>query len=141
MTTSPRVVACVEAAVPEPMPPPKILPFRPLPPMVTVVVLLLLPVVPLLIVAFIVICIMALTKGIRNKSLVQLLTMLVSVGFAVAVSMFSSSMSSDEDISTLMNNAGSLVEVYKKAFVTMPMAVDTLTKYSLKITRKGLRQV
>ena len=94
-----------------------------------ILVLLLLPVVPLLIVAFIVICIMALTGGFRNKSLVQLVTMTLSILFSLIVSMLSSSMSSGEDVMVLMDTAGSLVEIYKKAFPTMPMAIEILTGF------------
>jgi ABC-2 type transport system permease protein len=97
-----------------------------------ILVLLLLPMVPLLIVAFIVICIMALTGGIRNKSLVQLVTMTLSILFSLIVSMLSSSMSSGEDVMALMDTAGSLVEIYKKAFPTMPMAIETLTGFSFQ---------
>jgi len=94
-------------------------------------VLVAVPVVPLLIAALIVICVMALTKGIRNKSLVQTITMIVSIVFSLTISMFSSSMSSSEDITALMNTAGSLVEIFKKAFPTMPMAVNALTSYNV----------
>ncbi|MBQ5804474.1 MAG: hypothetical protein IIW22_01710, partial [Erysipelotrichaceae bacterium] len=94
-------------------------------------VLAAVPVVPLLIAAMIVICVMALTKGIRNKSLVQTITMIVSIVFSLIISMFSSSMSSNEDITAMMNTAGSLVEIYKKAFPTMPMAVNALTSYNV----------
>ena len=94
-------------------------------------VLVAVPVVPLLIAALIVICVMALTKGIRNKSLVQTITMIVSIVFSLIISMFSSSMSSGEDITALMNTAGSLVEIFKKAFPTMPMAVNALTSYNV----------
>lgn len=97
-----------------------------------ILVLLLLPLVPLLIVTFIVICIMALTGGIRNKSLVQLVTMTLSILFSLIVSMLSSSMSSNEDVAVLMETAGSLVETYKKAFPTMPMAIETLTGFSFQ---------
>ena len=94
-------------------------------------VLLVLPVVPLLLTALIVVGIMALTKGIRNKNLVQLITMSFSILLSLLVSMFSSSMNSSEDIMATMNKAGALVEIYKKAFITMPMAIDTLTRYSV----------
>ena len=94
-------------------------------------VLAAVPVVPLLIAAMIVICVMALTKGIRNKSLVQTITMIVSIVFSLIISMFSSSMSSNEDITAMMNTAGSLVEIYKKAFPTMPMAVNALTRHNV----------
>lgn len=94
-------------------------------------VLVAVPVVPLLIAALIVICVMALTKGIRNKSLVQTITMIASIVFSLTISMFSSSMSSGEDITALMNTAGSLVEIFKKAFPTMPMAVNALTSYNV----------
>ncbi len=94
-------------------------------------VLIAVPVVPLLIATLIVICVMALTKGIRNKSLVQTITMIVSIVFSLTISMFSSSMSSSEDITALMNTAGSLVEIFKKAFPTMPMAVNALTSYNV----------
>ncbi len=96
-----------------------------------VIVLLLVPVVPLLLVTMIVICIMALTRGIRNKSLVQLITMSLSVIFSLMISMVSSSMNTNEDVMAMMNKAGSLVGIYKKAFVTMPMAIDALTKYDI----------
>ena len=45
------------------------------------------------------------------------------------VSMLSSSMSSGEDVMALMDTAGSLVEIYKKAFPTMPMAIEILTGF------------
>lgn len=96
-----------------------------------ILVLLLAPVVPLLIAALIVIAVMAVFKGIRNKNLVQLITMTVSVVLSLMISMFSSSMSSQEDVTVMLNKAGSLVEIYKKAFVTMPMAIDILTHYSV----------
>ena len=96
-----------------------------------ILVLLLVPVVPLLITALIVIIIMAAVKGIRNKSLVQVITMTVSVLFSLVISMFSSSMNSGEDVMNVMNKAGSLVKIYEKAFITMPMAVKTLTGYSV----------
>ena len=95
------------------------------------IVLIVLPILPLLIVALIVIGVMALTKGIRNKSLVQMITMSLSIVFSLTVSMTSSSMSSSDDVMAMMNVAGSLVEVYKKAFVTMPMAIDALTEHDV----------
>lgn len=96
-----------------------------------ILVLFVLPVVPLLITALIVICIMALSKGVRNKSLVQVVTMSLSVVFSLLISMMSSSVSSGEDVTAMMNVAGSLIEVYKKAFVTMPMAIRTLSDYDV----------
>ncbi len=91
-----------------------------------VVVLLTVPVVPLLITALIVMGVMALTKGIRNKTLVQMITMSVSVILSLMVSFVSSSVSSQEDAMALMNKANGLLDLYKKSFVTMPMAVDAL---------------
>lgn len=99
--------------------------------LLVVLVLILVPVLPMLIVALIVICVMALTKGIRNKSLVQMVTMTVSIVFSLFISMFSSSMSSSEDVTVLLNTAGSLVEIYKKTFITMPMAINTLTDHNV----------
>ena len=96
-----------------------------------ILVLFALPVVPLLITALIVIGIMALSKGVRNKSLVQVVTMSLSVVFSLLISMMSSSVSSGEDVTAMMNVAGSLIEVYKKAFVTMPMAIRTLSEYDV----------
>ena len=95
------------------------------------IVLIVVPVVPLLIVTLIVIGVMALTKGIRNKSLVQMITMTLSVVFSLTISMMSSSMSSSDDVMAMMNVAGSLIEVYKKAFITMPMAISALTDYDV----------
>ena len=94
-------------------------------------VLLVLPVVPLLLAAAIVIVIMAFTKGVRNKSLVQTVTMALSILFSLVISMTSSSMNSEENVMELMNKANSLVEVYKKAFVTLPLAIDALTKQKI----------
>ena len=94
-------------------------------------VLLLLPIVPLLIVATIVIIVMAITKGIRNKNLVQVITMVVTIVLSLSISMFSSSLSSNEDVMILMEKAQSLVEIYKKAFITMPLAIDTLMDYNI----------
>ena len=92
-----------------------------------ILVLLVLPIVPLLIVTMIVICVMAFTKGIRNKNLIQMITMTLSIIFSLIISMFSSSVSSNEDVMALMEKAGSLVRIYKKAFPTMPMAIEALT--------------
>ena len=94
-------------------------------------VLLLVPILPLLVVVLIVICIMAITKGIRNKNLVQMLTATLSIIFSLFISVISSSSSSQEDAMQLMNKAGALVEVYKKAFITMPLAINTLINYDL----------
>ena len=97
----------------------------------TIFVLLLIPIIPLLIVSFIVIIIMAITKGIRNKNLVQVITMVVAIILTLFISMYSSSMSSQEDIMILMEKAQGLVEIYKKAFITMPLAIDTLMDYNV----------
>ena len=97
----------------------------------TFIVLIFLPIIPLLIVAFIVMSVMAFTKGIKNKSLVQLITMSVSIIFTLLVSTISSSTSSQEDIMILINKAQSLVEIYKKAFPTMPLAIDAVTKFDV----------
>ena len=94
-------------------------------------VLMLVPIVPLLLVALIVMSAMAFTKGIRNKNLVQMVTMSISIVFSLLVSMISSSTSSQENVMALVNKAGGLLEIYKKAFVTMPMAIDALTRYSV----------
>ncbi len=94
-------------------------------------VLLFVPIVPLLIVDVIVMCVMSLTKGIRNKSLVQLLTMTVSIIFTLLISMLSSSASGQEDIMNLLDKAGGLAEIYKKAFITMPLAIDALIGYDV----------
>lgn len=92
-------------------------------------VLLALPVLPLLVVTLIVICIMALTRGIRNKNLVQMITMTFSILLSLVISMFSSSVSSSEDVMALTEKAGSLVQIYKKAYPTMPMAIEAFTKF------------
>ena len=97
----------------------------------TIFVLLLLPIIPLLIVAMIVIIVMAITKGIRNKNMVQVITMVVTIVLSLSISMFSSSLSSNEDVMILMEKAQSLVEIYKKAFITMPLAIDALMDYNI----------
>lgn len=97
---------------------------------IMIVVLLMLPIIPLLIAALIVIIVMAITKGIRNKNIVQTLTMVVSILFAFTISMFSSSMS-NYDPMFLLDKAGSLVEIYKKAFITMPFALSAITDFNL----------
>jgi ABC-2 type transport system permease protein len=95
---------------------------------IMLLVLIFLPIVPLLIVAFIVMSVMACTKGIRNKNLVQMITMIVSIIFSLCVSALSSSTSGEEDALVLVNKAQGLVEIYKKAFITMPLAIDAVTK-------------
>ena len=94
-------------------------------------VLLLVPVLPLLMVVLVVICIMATTRGIRNKNLVQMLTASLSIIFSLFISVISSSSSSQEDAIRLMNKAGAMVELYKKAFISMPMAINALINYDL----------
>ena len=95
------------------------------------IVLLVLPIVPLLMAAVIVIVIMAFTGGIRNKSLVQTATMVFSILFSLGVSMISSSMNTEEDVMNLLNRANGLAEVYRKAFVTLPMAIDVLSRQKI----------
>ncbi|MCR5097008.1 MAG: hypothetical protein K6A70_09815 [Erysipelotrichaceae bacterium] len=94
-------------------------------------VLLFIPIVPLLIAVLIVMIAMAFTKGIRNKNLVQMITMTISIVFTLMISTISSQANSTQDAMVLLEKANGLVEIYKKAFVTMPMAVDALTKQSL----------
>lgn len=95
-----------------------------------IIVLLALPIIPLLIAALIVIVLMAITKGIRNKNIVQVITMIISIVFALTISMFSSSMS-NYDPTLLLDKAGSLVEIYKKTFITMPLALSAITDFNL----------
>lgn len=94
-------------------------------------VLLVLPLIPLLIASMLVIVIMALLKGIKNKSLVQLVTTTIAIILSLSISMFSSSMSSNEDVMILIAKAGAVLEIYKKAFFTMPLAINTLIDYNL----------
>ncbi len=94
-------------------------------------VLLFIPIVPLLFAALIVMIVMAMTKGIRNKSLVQVITMVISIVFSLLISMATSQANSTEDVMALMEKANGLTEIYKKTFITMPMAIDAVTKQSV----------
>ena len=89
-------------------------------------VLLVLPILPLLIVSVIVMVLMAFFKGMRNKNMVQVITMTVSILFSLTVSMLGSNVSSQEDAMNMMNQANGLVELFRHTFPTMPMAISAL---------------
>ena len=94
-------------------------------------VLLLLPVIPLVLVSFFVMSVMALTGGIRNKALVQGLSMTFGILFSLAISLVSSSISTNEEVMQLLEKVNGLSELYQKTFFTMPLAMTALNKGNL----------
>ena len=91
-------------------------------------VLALVPVLPLMIIAFIVMSLMALTKGIRNKALVQGLSMTLGILASLGISLVSSSVATQEEAMLLLNRVNGLSEIYQKTFFTMPLAMSALNK-------------
>ena len=94
--------------------------------LIALVVLIFLPIIPLLIVSIIVMVMMAFLKGMRNKNMVQVITMTVSILFSLFFSMVTSSTSSQEDVMKMMSTANGMVEIYKKAFISVSLALEAL---------------
>ncbi len=90
------------------------------------IILLVIPIVPLLGVSLIVMAVMALLKGIRNKSLVQVFTMGVTMIFSLAMSTAISTSSNNDDVMQLIGKSNGIVEIYNKVFPTMPLAYRAL---------------
>ncbi len=93
-------------------------------------VFFLLPVLPLAVVTFIILGLMAITKGIRNKNLVQLLTTTLAIVFSLLVSMFSSSIGSQEEAMIMLEKANGIAELYAKTFFSMPFALSAINRGS-----------
>lgn len=93
-------------------------------------VFLLLPVISLLITAMLIVVFMAFTGGIRNKNLVQIAITSLTIVFSLMISMFSSSMSSQQEAMFMLEKANGLAELYAKAFPSMPLAMAAMTRYS-----------
>ena len=91
-----------------------------------IVVLAILPVIPVCISACLIIFLMSFTKGLRNKRLVQLFTMLLALGFSCSVSFISSSVRSEADVMAFFNQVNGLVEVYKSVLPNVSWAVSAL---------------
>lgn len=94
-------------------------------------VLLFLPILPLLIVSVIVMVLMAFFKGMRNKNMVQMITMTVSIFFSLFISTLGSNVSSQEDAMNMMNRANGLLDLFRNAFPTMPLAISALLERNI----------
>lgn len=88
--------------------------------------LLIMPIIPLIIGCFIIMLIMSFTKGIRNKNIVQIITMLLSICFAMSISLFSSRASTSEDPYALINSANGLVTMFERYFFTIGLSIKVL---------------
>ena len=91
-----------------------------------IIVLLLIPVAPYILGSFIIMLIMSFTKGIKNKNIVQVITMIISIAFASSISFFSSRMSTSEDMTLALYKANGLAEIMKKYFFTINLGTEAL---------------
>ena len=94
--------------------------------LMVLMVMTLLPVLPMIVSAVIIIAIMSFTGGIRNKSLVQLVTAVLGIMISLGISFSSSSVSSEEEAMAALNTANSLAKMYEKVFPSMPFAMRAL---------------
>ena len=89
-------------------------------------VMILLPILPMVLSSAIIILIMSFTGGIRNKSLVQLVTAVSGIMITLGISFSSSSLSSEEEAMAALNTANSLAKMYEKLFPSIPLAMKSL---------------
>lgn len=90
------------------------------------ITLIVFPIIPTVIGTFIIMLIMSLTKGIRNKNIVQTFTMIISIAFAMSISFFSSNMSTMENPSIYIVQINMLINSFRKYFFTIGLGMDVL---------------
>ena len=95
------------------------------------IILLVLPIVPLVLGSLLIMILMSFTKGIKNKNIVQIITMSLSIIFGLSVSIISSTTSTEEDTLLLITKANGLTEIVKKYFFTIGLGIDTLIDKNL----------
>ena len=94
-------------------------------------VLIFLPVIPLLLVELIVIIIMSLTNGVKNKNAVQMFTTVTSIIIILFATTTFSGNQSEEQLMEMLNQANGLSKIYANVFPTMPLALSALAKQNV----------
>lgn len=96
----------------------------------SLLVLIILPIFPVLLASLIMMILMAFTKAIKNKSLIQILGIIVVFVFTFAISTFSSSSTNIEtaEMLAMLFQANGLVNALRGYFPTLGFAIDALCK-------------
>ncbi len=101
---------------------------------VGLLVLLLFPIMPVILTSIIVTIIMKFTNIIRNKDMVQYLTVFITLIFVIGIQIFSSSGSSDtmtnEELANMLIETNGLVELYSDYFITLKPINNALLNYN-----------
>ncbi len=101
---------------------------------VGLIVLLLFPIMPVILTSIIVTIIMKFTNIIKNKDMVQYLTVFLTLILVIAIQAFSSSGSSDtitnEELANMLLETNGLVEMYSDYFITLKPINNALLNYN-----------
>ena len=98
---------------------------------VALLVVLTLPLIPAALAVAFDTVLMSLLKKLRSKSAVQLITSLISILFAMSISMFSSRTGSDEQMAMMLSNASEAIEKMQKYLPFLKLSADALKEVSL----------
>lgn len=91
--------------------------------------LLLFPLIPVALISFLVTIIMKFTKIIKNKEMVQYITVFLSLILIIGVSRISGERSSEELANSLLQTNG-FVQVFSKIFPTISLAMNAILNYN-----------
>ncbi len=101
---------------------------------VGLLVVLLFPIIPVILTSIIVTIIMKFTNIIKNKDMVQYITVFVTLIFVIGIQMLSSSGSSNEitneELANMLLETNGLVEMYSDYFITLKTINNALLNYN-----------
>lgn len=107
---------------------------------VSLIILLVYPILPVLIASFLVILIMRFTNIIKNKDIVQYLTVALTMVLVIAIQVLSGSGEeiTNTQLTEKLLEANGLVSVYSKYFITLEPTMNALLNYN---TMEGLKNL
>ena len=101
---------------------------------VGLLVLLLFPIMPVILTSIVVTIIMKFTNIIKNKDMVQYITVFITLIFVIGIQMLSSSGSSNEitneELAKMLLETNGLVEMYSNYFITLKPINNALLNYN-----------
>lgn len=102
--------------------------------LISVIIILLIPIVPVIISAILIIIVMKFTKIIKNKEIIQYLSVFLTIALVVTLQIFSGNMEenkvSDEEIATIIVTQSDTISNSSNIFFTVKPALNAISNYN-----------
>lgn len=93
------------------------------------IILIILPIFPVILASLLVMILMSFTKAVKNKSLLQVLGIILVMVFSFSISFFANNSELEEaQLLAMLFKANGLVDMFRGFFPTLGLAIDALCK-------------